>query len=80
MKNSSILMAIAALSLAAAAHARSNGNDRDGDDHNRSDGHTIAAGAQSAPEISAGTMLGALTLLGGSLIVLRGRGTRRTKE
>ena len=47
---------------------------RDREDARRSGRHDFVAPAvQSAPEISPGTLIVALTLLGGGLVVLRGR-------
>ncbi len=70
------LLTILLLGTAAAATARdsaagrSHDNDRDDRDGRHGQPH---APAQNAPEISAGSMLAALTLLGGGLVVLRPR-------
>jgi hypothetical protein len=49
------------------------------DEYQRSD-RGVGASAQSAPEISPGTMVAALTLLGGALIVMRGRRNTRPAD
>ena len=49
-------------------------HDGDRDDHQRGNRDVVPhANVQTAPEISAGSMIAALTLLGGALIVFRSR-------
>lgn len=66
------LMGLFAAAGSAGAHASSGDRDRDHDDRDH-DRYTVHAVAQSAPEMSAGTMMAALTLLGGGLVVLFAR-------
>ena len=80
MKHSIGLMTLLLLSLTSAANAKPDSKGQDGNEQNRGVEHQFPAGVQSAPEISPGAMLGALTLLGGGLIVLRGLRTRRTQD
>ena len=77
MKKSTVrclVLLLGTVGAAAGAVAHESPGHRDGDratQVNQRDGRTFSA--QAAPEISAGSLFAALTLLGGGLIVLRTR-------
>lgn len=71
------LMGLFASAGSAGAHPGSGDRDRDDRDHDR---HAVHAVVQSAPEMSAGTMMAALTLLGGGLVVLFARRSSRVAD
>ena len=72
MKITSGLLTVLLLAAAGSAGAHHTAADREDADRS-ADPHRVAVAPLSAPEISPGSMIAALTLLGGGLVVLRGR-------
>ena len=72
MKIANGILTVLLIAAAGSAGAHQTADDRDGASRGNSHRHVDVA-PLSAPEISPGSMIAALTLLGGGLVVLRGR-------